>query len=97
MLEFSRSGLAGEGDKIEGANCILGRGLGAGLEALDEFSSGDALVGGVSIQQVKSLGKVGFHFDLAGADCRAGGSSKGGEKVVGGGAIGDLNGPRTEG
>ncbi len=52
---------------------------------------------GFAVDEVEGLGEVGFHFYLAGADGGAGGAAEGGEEIVGGVAVGDLDGARALG
>ncbi len=93
---FLIGGAAAEGDEVEVVDDFL-RGLFVGDEFFNDLALLDALVGGIAIEEVEGLGEVGFHDDLAGADGGAGGAAEGGEEVVGGVAIGDLDGACSEG
>jgi TolB-like protein len=67
------------------------------IDILDDFSLPDPSVDGVAVDEVECLGKVRLHFHLAGADGGAGGTAEGGEEVVRGVAVGDLDGAGTLG
>ena len=94
--KFGIGGLTGDGAAVEGANDLLGR-LFLLEHFIDNFSSLDAVVNGVTIEEVEGLREVGFHFDLTGADRLASGTAEGGEEVGGGIPIGDLDGASAEG
>ena len=50
---------------------------------------------GSAIEQVQGLREVGIDFDFAGANGRARGAAKGGQKIVGSIAVGNFDGPRA--
>src|SRR5207249_1679828 len=69
------------------------------LALFEEFFHDSSIVDfgleGSSVEEVQGLGKIGINFDFAGANCGARSSTEGGEKIVGGIAVGDFDGPRA--
>ena len=75
---------------------ISARGFFAWSNCADDRAVLDLAVDGVAVEQVQRLRQVRLHLHLARADRLARGPAEGRQEVVGGLAVGDLHGPRTQ-